>query len=209
MKVFYCPATGECRGGLAHIRSPRIPSRDIQRSTACSVMGTVSLVTQVWDRHRRIRGSIPGAGKRSSRFLKLSHWLWRLSGSLCRRQWSSFRHYCFGWDVKLTTYLHLVPMLRMNGVIPPPPRMSSWSVNGKLYILMSRPHIRGRHAWSECLEQAGFFTIGNQKPERTLGKAASSSANNHESVPVVIDIIASRYPLVTASGEAPACPRLW
>jgi hypothetical protein len=45
LKVFYCPATGECRGGLAHIRSPRIPIRDTQRSTACSVMGTVSLVS--------------------------------------------------------------------------------------------------------------------------------------------------------------------
>jgi hypothetical protein len=75
---------------------------------------------------------------------------------------------------------------------------------------MSRPHIRGRHAWSECLKQAGLITIGNQKPESNVGKGSKFEREQScESVPVVIDIIASRYTLVTASGEAPACPRLW
>ena len=36
---------------------------------------------------------------------------------------------------KLTTHLHLVPILRMGGVIPPLPYMSSWSKYGNLYRL--------------------------------------------------------------------------
>jgi len=31
-----------------------------------------------------------------------------------------------GWDVKLTTRLHLVLRLRMHGTIPPLSNMSSW-----------------------------------------------------------------------------------
>jgi len=37
--------------------------------------------------------------------------------------------------VKLTTHLHLVPILRMVVVLPPLPYMSSWSKYGHIYRL--------------------------------------------------------------------------
>jgi len=58
-----------------------------------------------------------------------------------------------GLSVKLTSYLHVAPMLRLGGAIPPLPHMPSWRVQRQLHSLNE---VKLRVLWAHSLFRRCF-----------------------------------------------------
>jgi hypothetical protein len=70
------------------------------------------------DNRLRNCGSIPGRGMRFFLLQQHPDQLWAPPSLQFNGQQGLFLQELSGWDMKLTTYLHLEPWLRMHGAIP-------------------------------------------------------------------------------------------
>jgi len=96
----------------------------------------ISTVKMLWAGHPRNHNLTAGRGKRFFSFPKCPDCLWGPSSLLFNGNKGFFTERQSGQGVKLTNHLRLVPRLRMTGTIPELPQLSSWQLQGQLYLYL-------------------------------------------------------------------------